>query len=103
MQRIRDAFLEYTRKAYEIQRKRKPSDDAENDVTNWAYKYPTIEECNLVGQVPPELDFNILARLKRDLDDVYKTTRHGVDIKNGREKEIDDRGKITYIDPKKTQ
>lgn len=98
MQRIRDAFLEYTQKAYEIQRKRKPSEGAENDVTNWAYKYPTIEECGLVGKVPKQLDFNILARLKRDLDDVRKTINYGPEIIDGKEQEIDMKGKITYQD-----
>lgn len=97
----RKAFRQYTQKAYEVQRNRKPTDDAENDVTNWAYKYPTVEECGLVGEVPEELDFNILARLKRDLDDVYKVTRHGIEILYGNEPDIDNAGKITYKDPSK--
>ena len=94
--RTREAFKEYTRKAYAIQRKRKPTEDAENDVTNWAYRYPTIKECGLEGDVPPELDFNILARLKRDCDDIYKVKNNAEEILGGQEKDIDNSGKITY-------
>ena len=99
--RTREAFKEYTRKAYEIQRKRKPTEGDENDVTSWAYKYPTIKECGLEGEVPAELDFNILARLKRDCDDIYKVKNNAAKILNGEEKEIDNAGKITYKIPSK--
>ncbi|MBR6298549.1 MAG: hypothetical protein IKR34_04830 [Candidatus Gastranaerophilales bacterium] len=94
--KIRKYFKDYTKKAYELQRNRKPTEDAENDVTNWAYRYPTIEECGLGGLVPDGLDFNILARLKRDLDDVYKVKRNVTKILTGKETEIDNAGKITY-------
>ena len=69
---IKKDFETYTQRAYEHQRARIPSDDIFSDKKNWAYRYPTIEECGLKGKIPPILDFNILARIKRDCDDLYK-------------------------------
>ena len=69
---VKEAFKQYTIKAYQIQRNRRPSQKPMDDTTNWAYKYPTIKECGLEGKIPPVLDFNILARIKRDCDDIYK-------------------------------
>ena len=68
---IKEAFQQYTIKAYQIQRNRRPSQKPMDDTTNWAYKYPTIRECGLEGKIPPILDFNILARIKRNCDDIY--------------------------------
>lgn len=68
---VKEAFKEYTIQAYKGQRNRRPSDEEADDSTNWAYKYPTIKECGLEGKIPPVLDFNILARIKRDCDDLY--------------------------------
>lgn len=84
---LRD-FEKYTQLAYEAQRDRKPSNDITNDKTNWAYKYPTIKECGLEGRIPPILDFNILARIKRDCDDLYKVKNHAQEILDGKENEI---------------
>jgi len=68
---IRADYKEYTRKAYAYQRNRKPHNGVVHDDTkNWAYAYPTIEQCGLKGKIPPILDFNILARIKRDCEDL---------------------------------
>jgi hypothetical protein len=98
-QKLRNAYLEYTRKAYELQRNRTPDyANAQDDVTNWAYRYPTIKECGFEGVIPVELDFNNLARIKRDCDDIYKVANNAQDILDGREQELDNKGKITYKD-----
>ena len=69
--KIKEAYQEYTKKAYQAQRNRRPHDgDVKDDITDWAYAYPTIEECGLKDKIPPILDFNNLARLKRDCDDL---------------------------------
>lgn len=73
---VKKAFDEYTIKAYKSQRNRKPSNDIQDDTSDWAYKYPTIKECGLEGKIPPMLDFNILARVKRDCDDLYYVKNH---------------------------
>ena len=68
---IEEDYKKYTRRAYQAQRIRKPDkDDATSDITSWGYTYPTIEECGLKGKIPPILDFNNLARIKRDCDDL---------------------------------
>ena len=54
-----------------MQRLRKPSNNARDNIKDWAYKYPTIKECGLEDKIPAILDFNILARMKRDCDDLY--------------------------------
>ena len=68
---VQEAFRQYTIKAYLAQKKRLPSDDIKDDTTSWAYRYPTIKDCGFEGQIPPILDFNILARIKRDCDDLH--------------------------------
>lgn len=68
---VQKNFEEYTIAAYKAQRMRKPSKDREDNTTDWAYKFPTIEECGFKDKLPPILDFNILARIKRDCDDIY--------------------------------
>lgn len=73
---VKKAFDEYTIKAYQCQRNRRPSADVEDNTSDWAYKYPTIKECGLEGKIPPILDFNILARIKRDCDDLYYVKNH---------------------------
>ena len=59
---------------------RKPSNDAEDNTKDWAYKFPTIKECGFEGKLPPILDFNILARIKRDCDDIYRVQKEVDDI-----------------------
>lgn len=73
---VKEAFDEYTIKAYKLQRNRQPSNDVQDDTSDWSYKYPTIQECGLEGKIPPMLDFNILARVKRDCDDLYYVKNH---------------------------
>lgn len=68
---VKEAFRQYTIKAYLAQKDRLPSGEAEDDTTNWAYRYPTIKDCGFEGKIPPILDFNILARIKRDCDDLH--------------------------------
>ena len=64
-------FKEYTKRAYKKQRERKPSSNKQDNIKDWAYKYPTIKECGLEDTGPAILDFNILARMKRDCDDLH--------------------------------
>ena len=73
---VQKAFQEYTIRAYKAQRTRQPSEDTADNVSSWEYKYPTIEECGLKGEIPPILDFNILVRIKRDCDDLYYVENH---------------------------
>lgn len=66
------AFNKYTKKAFETQRIRVPSNKMRDNVANWGYVYPTIEVCGFKDVLPPILDFNVLARIHRDCDDLYK-------------------------------
>jgi len=77
---IQKNFQLYTMEAYKAQRTRKPSKDAEDNTSDWAYKFPTIQECGFEGKVPPILDFNILARIKRDCDELYYVEHHTEEI-----------------------
>ena len=77
---VQKNFKDYTIAAYKAQRMRKPSDDAEDNTKDWAYKFPTIKECGFEGKLPPVLDFNILARIKRDCDDIYRVQEEVEDI-----------------------
>jgi len=77
---VQKNFKDYTIAAYKAQRMRKPSDDAEDNTKDWAYKFPTIKECGFEGKLPPILDFNILARIKRDCDDIYRVQKEVDDI-----------------------
>ena len=68
---IVEKYQEYTKKAYQAQRMRRPQgNNASDDTKDWSYTYPTIEECGLKDDIPPILDFNNLARLKRDCEDL---------------------------------
>lgn len=88
---VQKNFKDYTIAAYKAQRMRRPSKDAEDNTKDWAYKFPTIEECGFAGKVPPILDFNILARIKRDCDDLYYVEHHTDEILA----EINDKPKVT--------
>ena len=68
---VQELYRQYTIKAYLAQKNRLPSDNAKDDIKNWAYRYPTIKDCGFEGKIPPILDFNILARIKRDCDDLH--------------------------------
>lgn len=80
---IQKNFEDYTIAAYKAQRERRPSASREDNTKDWAYKYPTIKECGLEGKIPPVLDFNILARIKRNCDDLYYVENHAQDILDG--------------------
>ena len=69
---IAKTFDEYTIKAFEIQRKRHGNKSIADDVNSWDYKYPSLKDCGLEGKLPAILDFNILARIKRSCDDLYR-------------------------------
>ncbi len=77
---VQKNFKDYTIAAYKAQRMRKPSTDKEDNTKDWAYKFPTIKECGFEGKLPPILDFNILARIKRDCDDIYRVEKEVEDI-----------------------
>ena len=59
-------FDEYTYRAYIIQRKK--------DKNSPGYNYehlPSIEECGMTGEIPNDLDFNYLQKIKKYCDDLY--------------------------------
>ena len=70
----REDFIEYTRRAYLEQRKRKFPDKASMKDTQ--YQLPTIEQCNMQGKIPPQLDFNVLSKIKTRSDELYYTVRN---------------------------
>lgn len=80
---IQKNFEEYTIAAYKAQRLRKPSNSPEDNIKDWAYKYPTLKECGFEDKLPPIMDFNILARIKRDCDDLYYVENHTQEILDG--------------------
>ena len=88
---VQKNFKDYTIAAYKAQRMRRPSTDKEDNTKDWAYKYPTIEECGFEGKLPPILDFNILARIKRNCDDLYYVEHHTEEILS----EINSKPKVT--------
>ena len=88
---VQKNFKDYTIAAYKAQRMRRPSADKEDNTKDWAYKFPTIEECGFAGKVPPILDFNILARIKRSCDDLYYVEHHTEQILA----EINEKPKVT--------
>ena len=73
---VKEDFEKYTKQAYQIQRKRKSNGDATDNISDWSYRYPTIKECGLEDKIPPLLDFNVLARIKRDCDDLFYVYNH---------------------------
>ena len=77
-------FAEYTKKAFVIQRKRKTTSMVQDNPANWTYMYPTLKECGLEDKLSPNLDFNILARIRRDCDDLYKVSMNAKDILDGK-------------------
>ena len=77
---VQEAFRQYTIEAYLAQKKRLPSDNIQDDTKSLAYRYPTIKDCGFEGQIPPILDFNILARIKRDCDDLYNVETNSKSI-----------------------
>lgn len=76
----KENFAEYTKKAFVIQRKRKTTRVVQDNPANWTYIYPTLKECGMEDKLSPNLDFNILARIKRDCDDLYKVSTHAQEI-----------------------
>ena len=74
---VKKNFRLYTIEAYKRQRNRIPTQNVTDDTTNWAYKLPTIEECGFKGKLPHVLDFNLLARILRDCDDLFHVEYNG--------------------------
>ncbi len=68
----KNAFNEYTRKAFESQRDRRPTNNMRDNVADWGYVYPTLKDCGYEKELPSVLDFNVLARIYRDCEDLYK-------------------------------
>lgn len=65
-------FLKYTHRAFVLQRKRETAPfSGAHDA-----QLPTIEQCNLKGELPPELDFNKLAKIKALCDELYYETKN---------------------------
>ena len=68
--RYKALFGEYTRKAYIIQRKK--------DVNSPDYNYehlPSLEDCAMAGQLPNDLDFNYLQKVKKYCDSLYDLSK----------------------------
>lgn len=66
-------FQECTSKAYAYQRK-KPALEFEQTKKKGKKHLPTIEECEMQGKIPPELDFNKLEEMKYHCDKIYENT-----------------------------
>lgn len=69
---VRENFIKYTHRAFFLQRKRETvpfntSKDAQ---------LPTIQQCGLAGELPLELDFNKLAKIKTLCDELYFETKN---------------------------
>jgi len=70
---IKNDFIKYTREAYLFQRKREPIHTPSDKKQEANYKLPTIADCNMEGLIPPQFDFNMLAKIKKNSDDLYYT------------------------------
>lgn len=70
---LADDFIEYTKKAYMLQRKKDNNENFEKKRRR-DISLPTIEQCGMVGKIPPELDFNILSKIKYHCDKLYDLT-----------------------------
>ncbi len=66
-------FLEYTRKAYSIQRHKAPM-EGKSKARRKYHILPTIEQCGLEGKIPEALDFNKLSKIKHYCDKIYELT-----------------------------
>ena len=65
--KYKEAFERYTYKAYIIQRRKSPNDPQYSKT-----HLPTIEECGMKGEVPPDLDFNYLQKIRTQCDKFYE-------------------------------
>ena len=71
---LRQNFIEYTARAQIHQRRKEPINAITNEKTKKAL--PTIEQCGMIGKIPPELDFNRLAVIKKRSDELYEITKN---------------------------
>ncbi len=71
--KLADDFVEYTKRAYMFQRKKEP-DGIFDKRKRRDISLPTIEQCNMSGKIPPELDFNVLSKIKYHCDKIYDLT-----------------------------
>jgi len=69
---VDEYFALYTKRAYQTQRKKNSTACRRNSKA--PYRFPTIEECALKGKLPPQLDFNVLAKIKEGCDLIYNNT-----------------------------
>lgn len=69
---LRDDFRKYTLSAYIRQRMKKPKHL--DDKTKKDFSLPSIKDCNMVKQIPPGLDFNVLANIKYHCDKIHDMT-----------------------------
>ncbi len=71
--KLADDFVEYTKRAYMFQRKKEP-DGIFDKRKKRDISLPTIEQCHMSGKIPPELDFNVLSKIKYHCDKLYDLT-----------------------------
>lgn len=71
-----EEILKYTARAYMYQRKKEPIHlkDYKDKRVRYQNNLPTIAQCSMQGKVPPQLDFNVLARIKKLSDELYDLT-----------------------------
>ena len=74
---LREAFSKYTYKAYIIQKDKEAKDD-KYDITH----LPSLEECGMQNILPPELDFNHLAKIKACCDRIYETSKEDINVQS---------------------
>ncbi|MBR2068677.1 MAG: hypothetical protein IJ877_02835 [Candidatus Gastranaerophilales bacterium] len=63
----KEAFEEYTYKAYLLQRKKDPTQSGYNKT-----HLPSLRECQMDNLLPKDLDFNHLAKIKSNCDRLYE-------------------------------
>lgn len=68
----KDAFSEYTYKAY-IQQRKKDHKSPDYDPKH----LPSLEECGMTNKLPPDLDFNHLQKIKESCDKIYELSKKG--------------------------
>ena len=69
---LEEKFVEYTLKAYLLQRKKEPVGTAHRKKKD--NNLPTLADCGMEGKLPQGLDFNILASIKYHCDKIYELT-----------------------------
>ncbi len=66
---LKEDFVQYTKKAFLFQKKKKPTNDKSKS------QLPSIENCNMEGKIPSGLDFRVLNKIKINCENTSKITK----------------------------